>query len=597
MNTNRLERIAALRNEMKLQNISAYIIPSGDPHLSEYPAKRWESRSWITGFTGSAGTAVITAEKVGLWTDARYFLQAERELKDTGIELFRQGLPETCSIPDFLCTELKSGDIVGLDGSTYSAAELISLSNRLTAKKIVVNSGFDLIDLIWKNRPSIPNEPLYLLPTVYSGLSTNDKLNQVNNKLQQAGADCTILCTLDEIAWTFNIRGNDVTYNPVVVSYAFISEEQSILFIQAEKLTPEIAKELNHEGVIIADYTNITSYIAKLKPGTRIFVDKSKINATLYNTIPAACIKIEGTSPVTLLKSIKNETEIEGFRNAMIKDGVALTYFYMWLDEVLAAGKEVTERSIAEKLSDLRSDQPLYAMDSFGTICGYKAHGAIVHYNATAATDANIKADGMLLIDSGAQYFDGTTDITRTWSLGNVTEQQKKDFTRVLKGHISLAKCKFPAGTRGTQLDILARKALWDCGMNYMHGTGHGIGHFLNVHEGPQSIRMDENPTILQPGMVLSNEPGLYRIDEYGIRIENLILVQEDSETAFGKFLHFETLTLCPIDKQLIDVSMLSTREHAWLNKYHQTVFERLSPLLTEDACEWLKKKTSEIEI
>ena len=596
MNIDITNRIAALRNEMQLNNINAYIIPSADPHLSEYPAKRWESRSWISGFTGSAGTVVITMEKAGLWTDSRYFLQAETELKDSGIALFRQGLSDTCSITEFLLSELQPNETVALDGSTYSAKDLSSLADSLALNKIMIQADFDLVDAIWKDRPYIPNEPLYLLPNTYNGSRTSEKIEQINNKLQQAGADCTILCALDEIAWAFNIRGNDVTYNPVVVSYGFVSEEQTILFVQPEKLTQEIAKELNQEGVIVADYANINSYIAKLKAGTRVYVDKDKTNAALYNSIPSDCTTIEGLSPITHLKSIKNDTEIAGFRNAMIKDGVALTYFYMWLEQALKNSEEITECSISEKLSSIRSDQPLYAMDSFGTICGYKEHGAVVHYNATHTTDAAIKADGMLLIDSGAQYFDGTTDITRTWSLGNATEQQRKDFTRVLKGHISLAKCKFPVGTRGSQLDILARKPLWDCGLNYMHGTGHGIGHFLNVHEGPQSIRMEENSTVLLPGMVLSNEPGLYRTGEYGIRIENLVLVQEDSETAFGKFLHFETLTLCPIDKQLIDISMLSIREHAWLNKYHQTVFEKLSPSLSKEACEWLKEKTSEIE-
>ena len=595
MQTDIIERIAALRNEMSKNHLNAYIIPSSDPHLSEYPAKRWESRAWISGFTGSAGTVVITKNRAGLWTDSRYFLQAERELENSGIELFRMGLPETCSFEQFLCSEIAFGETIGVDGKTFSAQGLNALQQTLDQKKITIQSKFDLIDLVWAERSSLPEAPLYIHDSSYSGMQTQEKLIQVNNKLQQLGADCTLLCMLDEIAWTFNIRGNDVTYNPVVVSYAFISEDESILFVETNKVTAATLQQLKAEGVSIAPYDSIDSFVSNLPTGTRIFVDPCKTNATLYDAIPSDCIKITGNSPVALLKSIKNATEIAGFRNAMIKDGVAMTRFYIWLEQAMAANNVLTECSISERLSYYRSLQPLYAMDSFGTICGYKEHGAVVHYSASPETDATLAAEGMLLIDSGGQYLDGTTDITRTWSLGNTTEAQRKDFTRVLKGHISLAKCKFPQGTRGSQLDILARKSLWDCGLNYLHGTGHGIGHFLNVHEGPQSIRMEENSTTLQPGMVISNEPGLYRTDAYGIRIENLILVREDSQTEFGSFYSFETLTLCPMDSALIDISMLSVREHAWLNKYHQLVFDRLSPLLTTEEVAWLKDKTAEI--
>ena len=595
MHTDIINRIAALRIEMSKKQLNAYIIPSSDPHLSEYPAKRWESRAWISGFTGSAGTVVVTENRAGLWTDSRYFLQAERELENSGIELFRMGLPETCSMEQFLCSEIAYEATVGVDGKTFSAQGLSTLQQTLDQKKISIQSNIDLIDLVWKDRPELPQAPLYIHDSTYSGMQTQEKLIQVNNKLQQLGADCTLLCMLDEIAWTFNIRGNDVTYNPVVVSYAFISEDESILFVEPNKVTSETLQQLKAEGVSIAPYDSIDSFVSNLSPGTRIFVDPYKTNATLYNAIPSDCIKIIGNSPVALLKSIKNTTEIAGFRNAMIKDGVAMTRFYIWLEQAMAANELLTECSISERLSHYRSLQPLYAMDSFGTICGYKGHGAVVHYSASPETDATLAAEGMLLIDSGGQYLDGTTDITRTWSLGETSEAQRKDFTRVLKGHISLAKCKFPQGTRGSQLDILARKSLWDCGLNYLHGTGHGIGHFLNVHEGPQSIRMEENNTTLQPGMVISNEPGLYRTDAYGIRIENLILVREDSQTEFGTFYSFETLTLCPMDNALIDITMLSVREHAWLNKYHQLVFDRLAPHLTAEEVAWLKDKTAEI--
>lgn len=595
MKTTIAERIALLRESMKQENIQAYIIPSSDPHLSEYPADCWKAREWISGFTGSAGTVVVTAGKAGLWTDSRYFLQAAAQLEGSGIVLYKAGLPETPTIQQFLLHELAAGETAGLNGETYSASDAASLAQALKKKGIRLVTEKDLVSGLWKGRPQIPSGPFFTLPVEYSGVPVHEKLIRINNQLRQASADCMVLSMLDEIAWTFNIRGNDVTYNPVTVSYAFISEDESVLFVQPQKLTAEVTEQLKKEGVTLADYSRIIPYLSKLKPDTSILLDKNKTNAALYNAIPAACTKIETVSPVALLKAIKNETEIDGFRNAMIKDGVAMTKFYIWLEKALASGEKVTETSAAAKLTAFRSDQDLYVTDSFGTICGYKEHGAIVHYSATPESDAVLGNDGLLLIDSGAQYFDGTTDITRTWTLGNPTEAQKKDYTRVLKGHISLAKCKFPQGTRGSQVDILARKALWDCGTNYLHGTGHGIGHFLNVHEGPQNIRMEENPVPLQPGMVISNEPGLYRAGEYGIRTENLLLVREDSETEFGKFYGFETLTLCPIDKELIIVPMLSAREHAWLNKYHQTVYDALSPHLDEEEKAWLKAKTAEI--
>ena len=589
------QRISALREAMKHYNMGAYIIPSSDPHLSEYPADCWKSRQWISGFTGSAGTIVITADKAGLWTDSRYFLQAAKELEGSGIELYKMGLPETPGLPAFILRNLQENETVGLDGQTYSVADAEELNLVLKKKKITLDVSRDLIHEIWIDRPAIPGGMLFELPVEYSGKSTSDKLEAINTKLHEAGADGLVLCALDEIAWTFNIRGNDVEYNPVVVSYAFISEEETVLFILPGKITHEMSKNLQAEGVTLADYSKITSYLAKLKDKTRLYIDPKKTNFALYNALPFSCEVIEGVSPVAMLKSIKNEKEIDGFSNAMVRDGVALTRFFIWMEKSLSAGKTLTEISISEKLAEFRNKQALYVSESFETIAGYKGHGAIVHYGATPESNATLAQEGLLLIDSGAQYFDGTTDITRTIALGEPTEAMMKDFTRVLKGHISLAKCKFPQGTRGSQLDILARKALWDNGINYMHGTGHGIGHFLNVHEGPQSIRMEENPVALQPGMVISNEPGVYRTDEYGIRIENLILVREDSETEFGKFYSFETLTLCPIDRKLIITSQLSARERAWLNKYHQRVYEKLSPFLFEEEKEWLKNKTAEL--
>ena len=596
MKTNIPERIAALREAMKQHKIDAYIIPTSDPHMSEYPADCWKYREWISGFTGSAGTVIITADKAGLWTDSRYFLQASTQLEGTGIELFKMMLPETPTIPEFLTHELKKGQTVGLNGETYSLADARSLEKALAEKEIKLNTNASLIDPIWKERPAIPEAPMFEMPIELSGKSTEDKLIDINKMLHKAGADCTILSALDEVAWTFNIRGTDVAYNPVVISYAFVSEKESVLFVNPKKIPVEIAEHLKKEGVTLADYGMLATFLSRLPERTRVFIDSKRTNVAIYNALPKSSILIEGISPANHLKSIKNETEIKGFRNAVLKDGIAMTKFYFWLEKMLKAGEKVTELSAAAKLTALRSEQPQYVMDSFASISSYGPHGAVVHYSPTPETDTELKTDSLYLLDSGAQYLDGTTDITRTIALcDEPSEQMKKDFTRALKGTIGIAKCKFPAGIRGCLIDAFARKALWDAGINYLHGTCHGIGHCLNVHEGPQSIRMEENPVILEPGMVMSDEPAMYRPGEYGIRTENMILIREDSETEFGKFLGFETLTLCYIDTKLVIPSMLSVREHAWLNKYHQMVYDLVSPHLTEEEKAWLKEKTAEI--
>lgn len=596
MKTNIPERIAALREAMKQHKIDAYIIPTSDPHMSEYPADCWKYREWISGFTGSAGTVIITADKAGLWTDSRYFLQASTQLEGTGIELFKMMLPETPTIPEFLTHELKEGQTVGLNGETYSLADARSLEKALAEKEIKLNTNASLINPIWKERPAIPEAPMFEMPIELSGKSTEDKLIDINKMLHKAGADCTILSALDEVAWTFNIRGTDVAYNPVVISYAFVSEKESVLFVNPKKIPAEIAEHLKKEGVTLADYGMLATFLSRLPERTRVFIDSKRTNVAIYNALPKSSILIEGISPANHLKSIKNETEIKGFCNAVLKDGIAMTKFYFWLEKMLKAGEKVTELSAAAKLTALRSEQPQYVMDSFASISSYGPHGAVVHYSPTPETDTELKTDSLYLLDSGAQYLDGTTDITRTIALcDEPSEQMKKDFTRALKGTIGIAKCKFPAGIRGCLIDAFARKALWDAGINYLHGTCHGIGHCLNVHEGPQSIRMEENPVILEPGMVMSDEPAMYRPGEYGIRTENMILIREDSETEFGKFLGFETLTLCYIDTKLVIPSMLSVREHAWLNKYHQMVYDLVSPHLTEEEKAWLKEKTAEI--
>ena len=596
MKTNSPERIAALREAMKQHKIDAYIIPTSDPHMSEYPANCWKYREWISGFTGSAGTVIITADKAGLWTDSRYFLQASTQLEGTGIELFKMMLPETPTIPEFLAHELEKGQTVGLNGETYSLAEARTLEKALAEKEIKLNTNASLIDPIWKERPAIPEAPMFEMPVELSGKSVEDKLLDINKMLHKAGADCTILSALDEVAWTFNIRGTDVAYNPVVISYAFVSEKESVLFVNPKKIPAEIAEHLKKEGVTLADYGMLATFLSRLPERTRVFIDSKRTNVAIYNALPESSILIEGISPANHLKSIKNETEIKGFRNAVLKDGIAMTKFYFWLEKRLKAGEKVTELSAAAKLTALRAEQPQYVMDSFASISSYGPHGAVVHYSPTPETDTELKMDSLYLLDSGAQYLDGTTDITRTIALcDEPSEQMKKDFTRALKGTIGIAKCKFPAGIRGCLIDAFARKALWDAGINYLHGTCHGIGHCLNVHEGPQSIRMEENPVILEPGMVMSDEPAMYRPGEYGIRTENMILIREDSETEFGKFLGFETLTLCYIDTKLVIPSMLSVREHAWLNKYHQMVYDLVSPHLNEEEKAWLKEKTAEI--
>lgn len=596
MRTEICERIAALRSAMKEENVKAYIIPTSDPHMSEYPAACWKYREWISGFTGSAGTIVITDKKAGLWTDSRYFLQAEAQLEGTGIDLYKLMLQGTPSIAQFLSMELKEGDTVALNGLTYSVADAQNLESSLKKKGINLNCNLSLIDPIWKDRPCIPDSPIFEMPIELSGKSSEDKLLEINNMLHQAGADCTILSALDEVAWTCNIRGTDVSYNPVAISYAFISNNENVLFINPKKVPAEIADNLKKEGWILADYGKLFDYLAKLPENCRVFIDRGRTNVAIYNALPKSAIIIDGISPANHLKSIKNETEIKGFRSAVVKDGVAMTKFFYWLEKQMEAGEKVTELSAAHKVSEFRSEQALYVMDSFAPISSYGAHGAVVHYSPTPETDTELKPDSLYLLDSGAQYLDGTTDITRTVAIcKEPTEQMKKDFTRTLKGTIGIAKCKFPAGIRGCLIDAFARKALWDAGINYLHGTCHGIGHCLNVHEGPQSIRMEENPVILEPGMVMSDEPAMYRTGEYGIRTENMVLIHKDSETEYGTFLGFETLTLCYIDTRLIVVSMLSAREHAWINKYHQQVYEELSPYLNEEEKAWLKEKTAEI--
>lgn len=593
METNEyLSRIAALRQHMSAAGVDAFIIPSADPHQSEYPADRWKSRAWISGFTGSAGTAVITTSTGGVWTDSRYFLQAADELKVSGLQLFKDGLPETPSLQDWLAGSLPSGATIAIDGTTCSSTEGERLKAFFSSKGFLFKTDFAPFDKIWKERPEVPTNQAFVYPTEYSGKSFQEKWNEVLRAIAGKGANAILICALDELAWLLNIRGNDVTYNPVAVGFAYFSTSYRILFMNDGKISNELAAYLHENGIEQRPYNDIYKFLQELPAEEQIFIDPNKTNYKLVNILPSKNKTILGVSPVTWLKSIKNETEMQGRRAAMVRDGAAMVQFLYWLDTHI--GKEdISELDIAEKLREFRSKQALYKGESFGTIAGYREHGAIVHYSASPESNSLLKPEGFVLVDSGAQYLDGTTDITRTVVLGPLTDEEIRDYTLVLKGHISIATCIFPQGTRGDQIDILARRNLWNVFRNYLHGTGHGVGHFLNVHEGPQNIRLEQNNTPLTPGMVTSNEPGVYLAGKYGIRTENLTCVVEAGESEFGKFFRFETLTLCPIDKRAIDRTLLTREEIEWLNDYHREVYDRISPLLDEPHKTWLQNATA----
>lgn len=586
------ERVALLRTFMQEKGIRAFIVPSTDPHSGEYVPEFWESRKWISGFTGSAGTAVITDETGGLWTDSRYFLQAASQLEDTGIMLFKDRLPETPSIAEWLGSVLSPGDKVGIDGWVNTTTEAENLQKQLQAYGLQLVSTEDPFQRIWKGRPSLPLNPPFILPLSYAGKNCTEKIAEIREQIFLNHADAILLSALDEIAWTLNLRGSDVHCNPVFVSYLFITDTTTTLYILPEKITPEIKQYLNDNQIevkpyqaIEADLHHYTGKGIQLTPGT---------NYALYQAASHNQI-IRHESPVLYMKAIKNETEIQGFHHAMIKDGIAMVKFLFWLKNTVKNSQE-TELSIDRKLYNLRAEQKDFKGISFDTIAGYQAHGAIVHYEATEETNATLHPEGLLLLDSGAQYLDGTTDITRTIVLGPVTKEQKTDFTLVLKGFIELSMAEFPYGTCGTQLDVLARQFMWKFGINYGHGTGHGVGHFLNVHEGPHQFRMNHMPALLLPGMTITNEPGIYKAGKHGVRTENTMLIVKSKETEFGAFYKFEPLTLCPIDKEAILPEMLSYEEKQWLNNYHSLVYDRLNASLNTDEQAWLKEATSPIE-
>lgn len=588
------QRLADLRELMQREHLAAFIFPSTDPHQGEYIPDHWKGREFISGFNGSAGTAVVTMTSAALWTDSRYFLAAEEQLAGTEFQLMKLKIEGTPTISEWLGKELKDTQSpeVGIDGMVNSASAAKALIAELRNEGgITLRTNFDPLAQIWKQRPPIPTNPVELYPLEYAGESTQEKITRIRKALRERHTDGMLMAALDDIAWTLNLRGTDVHCNPVFVSYLIISTKEVILYINKEKLTPEVSDYLKAEGIKVDDYTNVGQGLKDYFE-YNILLDPDEVNYTLYKMVK--CEIIEAESPVKRMKTIKNATEIEGFRRAMLKDGIALVKFLHWLKPAVEAGGQ-TEISIDQKLTALRAEQPLYRDISFDTIAGYQAHGAIVHYEATPETDIPLKPEGFLLLDSGAQYLDGTTDVTRTIALGPVTEEQKKIYTLVLKGHIQIELCKFPSGSSGTQIDILARKDMWREGLNYLHGTGHGVGTYLNVHEGPHQFRMEWKPAPLVSGMTITDEPGIYLAGKFGVRTENTLLIVPFKETEFGKFLQFESLTLCPIDTTPIVVEMLLPEERQWLNDYHQMVFNRLSPHLTPEEQDWLRNATKPI--
>lgn len=585
-------RLAALREEMRREHLSAFIFPSSDPHNSEYVPSRWEGRKWISGFDGSAGTAVVTLHSAALWTDSRYFLAAEEQLAGTEFQLMRERVDGTPSIAEWIATEIEGAESseIGVDGMCMTYAECSDLKTDLKHNGgITVRTNLDILDRIWTDRPSVPLNPVSIQPIEYAGESCHDKLGRIRSSLLHRGAGGMLMTQLDDIAWTLNLRGTDVHCTPVFVAWLIVAEEVAVLYIKDEKLSPEVIEYLNAEGVAVDDYDNIIDALNSYD-GYTLLIDPATTNYTLAQ-LRGNFNLVSAPSPVPEMKAIKNEVECNGFRNAMQRDGVAMVKFLKWLEEAVPKGCE-TELSVSAKLRQLRAEQPLFKDESFDTIAGYEEHGAIVHYEPTPDTDVPLRPEGFLLLDSGAQYLDGTTDITRTIQLGNVTDLHRRVYTLVLKGHLSLQNLCFPRGAAGTQLDAVARVAMWREGMNFMHGTGHGVGSYLSVHEGPHQIRQEYRPAPMLEGMTVTDEPGLYLAGKFGVRIENTLLTVPYMTTEFGKFLRFEPLTLCPIDTRPIVVDMLSTEELGLLNAYHNMVYERLSPMLDEEHKAWLADKT-----
>lgn len=590
------DRLASLREVMRREHLAAFIFPSTDAHQSEYVAAHWQGREWISGFNGSAGTVVVTLTSAALWTDSRYFLAAEEQLKGTEYQLMKLKIEGTPTIAQWLAQELADVESpeVGIDGmvnSYHSATALISDLRKLGG--ISVRTNFDPLSIVWKNRPAIPQNPVEIQPMEYAGESVSSKITRIRKALRKLHADGMLVSALDDIAWTLNLRGTDVHCNPVFVSYLLISSDEVKLFVDEEKVSAEVRSYLQENGISLYIYNKVEEALRNYSE-YNILLDGDETSYYLWKTVKCQEI-VAATSPIPAMKAVKNATEIQGYRNAMLRDGVAMVKFLMWLKPAVEAGGQ-TEISIDKKLTSLRAEQPLFRDISFDTIAGYATHGAIVHYEATPETDIPLKPEGLILIDSGAQYQDATTDITRTIALGPVTEEMKHIYTLVLKAHIQLELVKFPDGASGTQLDAVGRECMWREGLNFLHGTGHGVGSYLNVHEGPHQIRMEWMPAPLRAGMTLTDEPGLYLAGKFGVRTENTVLITDYKKTEFGKFLQIEPLTLCPIDTTPIDTNIMLPEEIDWLNQYHQKVYEKLAPYLSETEKKWLRNATKAIK-
>lgn len=584
--------LEALRDLMRSKHIDAVIIPGTDPHQSEYPSEHWKFRDYVSGFTGSNGTAVVTLDDAGLWTDSRYFLQAAEQLEDSGFTLRKENIPGEPTVLEWLGEVLDEDAVVGVDGRLFSLIEANRIEMFCAQNGFMFAPDFRAAEAIWTDRPARPMNPAFVHDEALAGEDVDSKISRVVDALDAADADGLLITALDEIAWLLNLRGSDVDYTPVVIAFAYVSADERVLFIDSEKVTSEVKDHLKKYGVKIKDYDDIEKFLGKISSTATVMVDPNRVSDALGQAM--ICNKTYMASPVIALKGVKNECQIAGFRQAMLYDGAAMVRMMMWLEQNVANG--ITEMDVDRRLQQERAAYASNRGDSFHMIAGYKDHGAIVHYEATDESAYTLAPDGLLLIDTGGQYLEGTTDITRTISLGNPTAAEKHDYTLILKGHLALARAVFPKGTMGVQLDVLARGPLWNEGMTYLHGTGHGVGHFLGCHEGPQSIRMEANPTPLELGMVTSNEPGIYKTGEYGIRTENLLLcVPACSNEEWGEFYKFESLTLFPYDTTLMDMDMLSREEVKQINDYHAMVCERLRPLLSADEAQWLEQKCKSI--